>query len=106
MSDTSVSLLERLRDRPDGLSWQRLVDLYTPLIRAWLHRDLLPAADADDLVQEVLAVVVRELPHFEHSRRSGAFRSWLRGVTVHRLRDFWRQRHYRPEATGDSNFLA
>ena len=30
MSDTSVSLLERLRLRPDAASWQRLVDLYTP----------------------------------------------------------------------------
>jgi RNA polymerase sigma-70 factor, ECF subfamily len=105
MSETSVSLLERLRSRPDEASWQRLVDLYTPLIQGWLRRHLLPDADTDDLVQEVLAVVVRELPRFEHSRRPGAFRSWLRTITAHRLRDFWRSRHYRPEATGDSDFL-
>jgi RNA polymerase sigma-70 factor (ECF subfamily) len=105
MSETSVSLLEQLRRQPDAASWQRLVGLYTPLIQGWLRRHFLPDADIDDLVQEVLAVVVRELPRFEHSRRPGAFRSWLRTITAHRLRDFWRSRHYRPEATGDSDFL-
>ena len=104
MSDTSASLLERLRSRPDEASWQRLVGLYTPLIQGWLCRHLLPHADVEDLVQEVLAVVVRELPRFEH-RRPGAFRAWLRTITVHRLRDFWRARRYRPEATGASDFL-
>ena len=31
--DTPISLLERLRLRPNEESWRRLVDLYTPLIR-------------------------------------------------------------------------
>src|SRR5262249_3840718 len=41
----------------------------------------------------------------EHNRRPGAFRGWLRTITVHRLREFWRARRYRPEATGASDFL-
>src|SRR5262249_39510980 len=90
----------------DDPSWQRLVELYTPLIHGWLRRYFVPEADADDLVQEVLSVVVRELPRFEHNQRTGAFRSWLRGITVNRLRDFWRSRRYRPEATGDSQFVS
>jgi RNA polymerase sigma-70 factor (ECF subfamily) len=106
MPDTSASLLERVRQRPDERSWQQLISLYEPLLRGWLQRHLLGPADCDDLVQEVLAVVVRELPCFEHNGRKGAFRNWLRTVTVHRLRDFWRSRRYRPEATGDSDFLA
>jgi RNA polymerase sigma-70 factor (ECF subfamily) len=104
VSDTSVSLLERLQQRPDADSWRRLVELYTPLLRGWLGRHALQASDADDLVQEVLAVVVRELPHFRHNRRAGAFRSWLRTVLVHRLRAFWQQRQARPQGTGDSAF--
>lgn len=105
MSETSVSLLERLRSVPDEASWRRLVELYTPLLRRWLRHHLLPAADADDLSQEVLTVVVRELSHFEHNGRPGAFRTWLRTILVHRLRDFWRSRRYRPDATGASDFL-
>jgi RNA polymerase sigma-70 factor, ECF subfamily len=105
MPDTPVSLLERLRLRPDPASWQRLVDLYTPLIRGWLRRHALQDPDADDLVQEVLGVLVRELPNFRHDLRPGAFRRWLRTVTVNRLRTFWRGRRSRPVAAGDSDFL-
>jgi RNA polymerase sigma-70 factor (ECF subfamily) len=104
MNETSVSLLDRLRDSPDAASWQRLLDLYAPLIQAWLRRQGLQPADADDLAQDVLAVLVRELPTFEH-RRPGAFRSWLRAITANRLRNFWRARQARPAATGDSDFV-
>jgi RNA polymerase sigma-70 factor (ECF subfamily) len=107
MPPTSASLLDRLRVKPDPESWRQLVELYTPLIRTWLHRHaaLLADADADDLVQEVLTVVVRRLPTFEYRRRTGAFRRWLRTITVNCLRDFWRSRRKGPQATGDSEFL-
>jgi RNA polymerase sigma-70 factor (ECF subfamily) len=105
MAETSVSLLERLRLHPDAAAWRQLVDLYTPLIRAWLRRHAVPEADGEDLTQEVMAVVVRELPQFQHNQRRGAFRNWLRQITVHRLRASWRDRKSRPEATGDSDFL-
>src|SRR5262249_22744250 len=104
MLETSVSLLERLRLEPDAASWQRLVDLYAPLIRDWLRQQSLQLADADDLAQGVLVVLVRELPHFQH-RRKGAFRSWLHKITVNRLRDFCRARQTRPAATGDSGVM-
>jgi RNA polymerase sigma-70 factor (ECF subfamily) len=104
MADTSLSLLERLQRRSDAEAWRRLVELYTPLLRAWLGRYALQPSDVDDLVQEVLAVVVRELPHFQHNQRAGAFRSWLRTVLLHRLRAFWQSRQARPHATGDSAF--
>jgi RNA polymerase sigma-70 factor (ECF subfamily) len=105
MAATSASLLDRLRHQPDEASWGRLVDLYTPLIRGWLRRHEVLHADCDDLVQEVLAVVVRRLGEFEHNQRTGAFRAWLRTITVNCLRDFWRARRSRPVATGDSDFL-
>jgi hypothetical protein len=35
MSDTSATLLERLSDRSDSIAWRRLVDLYSPLIKAF-----------------------------------------------------------------------
>jgi RNA polymerase sigma-70 factor, ECF subfamily len=98
--ETSLSLLERLRLRPDSTSWQRLVDLYTPLIAGWLRRQGVQPADVEDLTQEVLGVLVRELPHFRHDLRRGAFRRWLRGIAVNRLRTFWRTRRPLP-VSGD-----
>jgi RNA polymerase sigma-70 factor (ECF subfamily) len=104
MSETSASLLEQLRLLPDAAAWQRLVELYTPLIRAWLRRQA-QLQDTDDLVQEVLTVVVRKLPEFQRAPRTGAFRHWLRTITVNCLRDHWRGQRRRPLATGNSDFL-
>jgi len=105
MSVTSVSLLDRLRSRADDSAWRRFVSLYDPLIRHWLRPAQLPHADVDDLVQDVLTVVFREMPKFQQQSHPGAFRAWLRAISVHRVRDFLRARNYRPKATGDSDFL-
>jgi RNA polymerase sigma-70 factor (ECF subfamily) len=69
------------------------VDLYTPLLHRWLRPANLQPSDVDDLVQEVLAVVVRKVPDFSHDGRPGSFRAWLRSITVHRLGDYWRARY-------------
>jgi RNA polymerase sigma-70 factor (ECF subfamily) len=102
--ETSASLLERLAGTPTDDDWRRLLDLYQPLLRAWMRRAGVSESDADDLAQEVLLVVFREVPRFER-RRQGAFRAWLRTILVHRVRDHFRGQKYRPAATGGSDFL-
>ena len=101
--ETSVSLLERLAGAPTDDDWRRLHDLYQPLLRAWMARAGVPASDADDLVQEVLLVVFREIAGFEW-RGQGAFRAWLRTILANEVRDYFRDQKYRPIATGDSGF--
>jgi RNA polymerase sigma-70 factor (ECF subfamily) len=101
---TSASLLDRLRSNPHTEAWQRLVQIYEPLIRGWLRRQHLLDQDADDVVQEVLVIVSRRVPEFEHNGRVGAFRAWLRTITVNCLRDHWRSGRRRPSARGDSDF--
>jgi RNA polymerase sigma-70 factor (ECF subfamily) len=100
MAETSVSLLDRLRQSADAAAWQRLVEVYTPLLHGWLRQQAVLPEDADDLVQDVLGVVWRELPRFKHNRRPGAFRCWLRTIAVNRLRAFWKSRRARPRAAG------
>jgi RNA polymerase sigma-70 factor (ECF subfamily) len=104
MNETSLSLLDRARNDPHDGSWERLADLYTPLVRGWLMRMGVQPADADDLVQEILLAVLRELPDFRHSGRTGAFRSWLRTILSYRARDFWRSARYRPSAAGGTSW--
>ena len=99
--ETSASLLERLRTSPDEAAWRRLDDLYLPLIRRWLLRDPSLREEADDIVQEVMSVLVRELPGFQR-RRNGSFRRWLRTITANRLAAFYRSRKNRPLALGCS----
>jgi RNA polymerase sigma-70 factor (ECF subfamily) len=93
---TPLSLLDRLRSQPDQTSWRLLVELYTPLIRTTLLRFGVPVSDVDDLQQDVLGVLVRELLAFEHNGRAGAFRCWLRTIVVHRLHGWWRARPAAP----------
>ena len=104
MTATSASLLDRIKDDPQSPGWQRLVELYEPLVRGWLRRQRLVESDADDVVQEVMSVVARRLGDFEHNGRVGAFRTWLRTITVNCLRDHWRSGRRRATATGDSDF--
>jgi RNA polymerase sigma-70 factor (ECF subfamily) len=89
--DTSASLLDQARDRTAS-AWERLVAVYTPLLRTWSAAAGLQPADCDDLGQRVLEVLVRRLPHFEHNGRPGAFRAWLRGITINLLHEFRRAR--------------
>lgn len=106
MQETSLSLLERLTQQPDADAWNRLVGLYTPVLHAWLRRyDVLSGADVDDLVQDVLLTVSKEMPQFRPNAAPGSFRGWLRTILVNRLRNFWRARNHRPQAIGGSDFL-
>ena len=104
MEPTSLSLLNRLRGAaPDAPDWQRLHNIYFPLIQAWLRRVPGINNDADDLAQEVLIILVRELPTFDR-RRNGAFRAWLRQITVNRVRTLRKARGRLPK-TGDGDEL-
>jgi RNA polymerase sigma-70 factor (ECF subfamily) len=88
---------------PTDADWQRLDDLYRPLLRAWTARAGVPASDAEDLVQDVLVVVFNEIAEFER-RRKGAFRAWLRMILANQVKDYFRGQKYRPTAPGGSDF--
>lgn len=102
MDNTRQSLLI-LAQGGDETAWVRFADLYRPLIVGWLRQHALQPHDVEDLAQEVLLAVVRNLPHFCHNGKPGAFRRWLRTITVNRTKDFWKSRAARTVAVGDSH---
>src|ERR1700730_10504684 len=96
MNTTSLGLLERLKRAPPGAAeGRKLQDIYLPLVRSWLARVPGLGEEADDLAQEVLVVLMRELATFERIR-DGSFRAWLRQITVNRIRAFTRTRRRQP----------
>jgi RNA polymerase sigma-70 factor (ECF subfamily) len=98
VNTTSLSLLQRLkRAKPDAADWILLQDLYLPLVRRWLARVPELGDEVDDLSQEVLLVLLRELPSFER-QRLGSFRAWLRQIVVNRTRAFCKLRQRQPRA--------
>ncbi len=106
MPQTSASLLERLLDRADCDAWTRMVDIYSPLIRLWLGRYGLPQSEVDDISQTTLSSVVANLPQFRHNGRVGAFRNWIRTITVNSLRQKFRLDRKRLDAPGGRAILA
>ncbi len=97
MESTSQSLLQRLRSPGEEEAWRRFVQLYAPLIFYWGRQKGLDDSDASDLVQEVMTILLRELPRFEYdpNRR---FRGWLRQITVNKTRDIQRKQKAQREA--------
>jgi RNA polymerase sigma-70 factor (ECF subfamily) len=100
MEPTRQSLLARAREGEQG-AWEDLCELYRPLIVGWLRRQSVPAADLDDLVQEIFLAVVRGLPDFDHSGRTGAFRRWLRSIAFHHSCAYWKSSARRDASPGD-----
>ena len=105
MNETRQSLLLRAQTG-EANAWKDLTDLYRPLIIGWLNRQGVPAVDLEDLSQDVLLTVVKNLPTFEHSGHRGAFRSWLRTIVCNRTTDYWRAAGARTPASGGSGATA
>jgi len=87
LDTTPPTLLERLREAPDGEAWRRLVGLYTPLLFSWARRCGETESDAADIVQEVFVALVQTLPTFRYDRQGGRFRAWLKTLMLNKLRD-------------------
>lgn len=99
MLTTSIHLLERLRHRDDQAAWERLVALYSPLLLRWARQAGMPLRDASDFVQDVLVILLQELPTFDYEPRQGRFRGWLKTIAVRRLADG--RKRWNPTAPSD-----
>ena len=103
MNETRISLLRRVQHGSEG-AWRELTGLYQPLIQGWFERHGVARHDAEELSQDVMAILVRSVPDFVHSGQSGSFRSWLRVITANRAKEFWRSSSIRPKAKGGSTY--
>jgi RNA polymerase sigma-70 factor (ECF subfamily) len=86
LNSTSLSLLERARQNEPS-AWEKMVELYTPLVYVWCRRCKLQPNDAADVGQEVFRAVARKLVDFHADRAGDTFRGWLRTITRNKVRD-------------------
>lgn len=82
---TRVSLLLRLRDRSDTLSWEEFHDRYRELLYRYARGRGASHPDAEDVAQEVEMYVFKAMSGFEYDARKGRFRSYLRSAVVHAM---------------------
>jgi RNA polymerase sigma-70 factor (ECF subfamily) len=91
LAPTRVSLLERLRNLDDHGSWQEFFDIYWRLIYLAAVRAGLSDADAEDVVQETIIGVARNMESFQYEAEVCSFKGWLMRVTRNRIIDHLRK---------------
>ena len=89
---TRYSLLTRLQNRDDHESWREFFDCYWRLIFNLAIQAGLSDAEAQDVVQETVICVVRDLEKFKCDRALGSFKGWLRNIVRWRICDQVRKR--------------
>jgi RNA polymerase sigma factor (sigma-70 family) len=77
--ETRESLLARLNSPQSDEGWCEFAAIYRPLVYRVARAKGLQHADAEDLTQDVLAVVERSLDRFDPA--IGGFRGWLYQIT-------------------------
>ena len=104
---THASLLERLKDLEDQDSWQQFYTTYRKLIFSFVLKHGLSGTEAEEVVQETVITVARNLPEFRYDPTRCSFKTWLFNLTLWRIRDQIRkrqtQRHSHERRPGETD---
>jgi RNA polymerase sigma factor (sigma-70 family) len=91
---TRYSLLSRLQNREDQESWKDFFDTYWRLIYSVASRSGLTECEAQDVVQETVITIARDIHKFKRDRSLGSFKGWLRNTVQWRIADQFRKREH------------
>lgn len=89
---TRSSILAGIQDPADSAAWARFFDTYAGYVFGIARHRGLPEADADEIVQQVMAGLVHGGALARYDRTRGAFHLWLA------RRVAWRVANYRRDA--------
>lgn len=98
---TSASLLSKARVG-DAAAWNRLVEVYGPIVYRWAKKAGLQDSDAADVMQDTFRDVARGLSRFRKEHLSDSFRGWLWVVSSNRLRQHFNRLNREPAGIGGS----
>jgi RNA polymerase sigma-70 factor, ECF subfamily len=84
---TRSSLLNRIKDPEDALSWSEFFERYRRVVLGIARSRGLSEANAEEVALEVFTKVARNIRNFETGGRPGSFRSWLYRLTRWRAQD-------------------
>ena len=98
---TRQSLLLRLRDFQDHEAWTQFVEVYAPLIYAYVRKRGVQDADAADLTQACLRKVTDHVGNLDYDPKTDSFRGWLFTIVRHKLLDFHARPRHLWQGSGD-----
>lgn len=88
---TRRSLLTRLKDWEDRDGWKEFFDTYWRLIYGVALKAGLTETEAEEVVQETVVAVAKQMPTFRYDA-AGSFKAWLLQITRRRIVDQFRKR--------------
>lgn len=89
---TRSSLVRRLHDWEDHGGWQEFFDSYWKLIYSVAVKAGLSDAEAQDVVQETVVAVAKQMREGGYEPARGSFKNWLCLITRRRIVDHFRRR--------------
>src|SRR5213592_3719047 len=89
---TRWSLVTRLKNWDDQESWREFFDTYWKLIYGVATKAGLTDAEAQDVVQETIITVAKNVKDFKADPAFGSFKPWLLQTTRWRIADRFRSR--------------
>ena len=78
---TSYSLIARVGDLSDGVSWAEFLRIYEPVVYRMARRRGLQDADAQEIIQQVFTSVSHSIDRWETGPDKPPFRAWLTTIT-------------------------
>jgi RNA polymerase sigma-70 factor (ECF subfamily) len=92
LSATRRSLVERLADGGDQRRWQEFFDTYWKLIYSAARQSGLTDTEAQEVVQETVITVAKNIDKLKYDPAIGSFKGWLLQITRWRIADQFRKR--------------
>ncbi len=89
---TRETLLERLKGIEDHASWLDFFNTYWRLIHGFAVKSGLTEDEAQDVVQDTVLSVARNIPEFQYDPAKCSFKTWLLNLTRWRIVDQIRKR--------------
>ena len=83
---TRLTLMERLKSSDNENSWEEFIVNYKGFIYSIVRAQKVSPDQIDDIIQDVLLSVWKNLPGFEYDRSKGRFSSWLATITINKVR--------------------
>jgi RNA polymerase sigma factor (sigma-70 family) len=93
---TRRTLLSRLRNLDDQESWRTFFNLYWRLLYNVARKSGLDDLCAQEIVQDTVISVARQMPEFRYDPAQGTFRQWLLRITRRRIIDHLRKVYRQP----------
>ncbi len=93
---TRWSLIKRLKDWDDQESWREFFEMYWRLIYNTAIRAGLRDVEAQEVVQETVITVAKQMKRFQADPARGSFKGWLLHTTRWKISDQFAKRQAAP----------